>query len=100
MFILSIFISAIRSRVIYGLRCTAPHMSSAVDIAKTAKAAFEASQLIPSDQRIIALHAIKQALEAKKEDILSANKEDLQVHFLSRTFVNPAEILCLTRPHR
>ncbi len=57
-------------------------MSSAEDIAKAAKVAFEASQLIPSDQRISALHAIKRELEAKKEDILSANKEDLQVRFL------------------
>lgn len=63
-------------------------MSSAVDIAKTAKAAFEASQLIPSDQRVIALHAIKQALEAKKEDILSANKEDLQVGFFVKEFLS------------
>ena len=57
-------------------------MSSAKDIATAAKAAFEASQLIPPDQRVIALHVIKRELEAKKEDILSANKEDLQVGFV------------------
>lgn len=54
-------------------------MSSAEDIAKAAKAAFEASQLIPSEERIVALHAIKRELEAKKDEILAANREDLQV---------------------
>ncbi|KAF9446200.1 glutamate-5-semialdehyde dehydrogenase [Macrolepiota fuliginosa MF-IS2] len=53
-------------------------MSSAEEIAKAAKAAFEASQLIPSEERIVALHAIKRELEARKDEILTANKEDLQ----------------------
>ncbi|XP_006461782.1 hypothetical protein AGABI2DRAFT_222671 [Agaricus bisporus var. bisporus H97] len=53
-------------------------MSSAEEIAKAAKAAFEASQLVPSEERVAALHAIKRKLEAKKSSILDANREDLQ----------------------
>ncbi|RDB23445.1 ATP synthase subunit alpha, mitochondrial [Hypsizygus marmoreus] len=48
------------------------------DIAKAAKAAFESSQLVPSSERINALHAIRAELESKKDVILGANKEDLQ----------------------
>jgi glutamate-5-semialdehyde dehydrogenase len=48
-------------------------------IAKAAKTAFEASQLIPSSERINALHAIAKVLGTKKDAILAANKEDLQV---------------------
>jgi glutamate-5-semialdehyde dehydrogenase len=54
-------------------------MSSAEDIAKTAKAAFESSQLVPGEERVVALHAIRRALEARKDEILAANKKDLQV---------------------
>jgi glutamate-5-semialdehyde dehydrogenase len=53
--------------------------SSAELIAKTAKAAFEAAQLIPSSERIRALNAIKAALELAKSDILAANQVDLDV---------------------
>jgi glutamate-5-semialdehyde dehydrogenase len=52
---------------------------SAETIAKTAKAAFEAAQLIPSSERNCALHAIKAALESVKSEILAANKVDLNV---------------------
>jgi gamma-glutamyl phosphate reductase len=52
----------------------------ASDIAKAAKQAFEASQLIPSSERINALNAIKHQLHATKYEILAANREDLQVH--------------------
>lgn len=54
-------------------------MSSAVDIAKAAKSAFEASQLVPADERVEALHVIRQELESRKAEILAANSEDLQV---------------------
>ncbi|KAF9006014.1 gamma-glutamyl phosphate reductase [Cyathus striatus] len=47
------------------------------EIAEAAKAAFEASQLIPSSERITALHAIRDELAAHKDEILSANEEDL-----------------------
>jgi glutamate-5-semialdehyde dehydrogenase len=49
-------------------------------IAKTAKEAFEASQLVLSSERIKALKAIQQELEYAKEKILAANAEDLKVH--------------------
>lgn len=50
-----------------------------VEIAKAAKAAFEASQLIDSSERVQALHLIKGELEEHKDEILAANKEDLEV---------------------
>ena len=54
-------------------------MSDATSIAKAAKAAFEASQLIPSSQRVQALREIREELEAAKDAILAANKLDLEV---------------------
>ncbi|KAJ3481894.1 hypothetical protein NLI96_g7347 [Meripilus lineatus] len=51
--------------------------SPATAIAKAAKSAFEASQLIPSSERVKALHEIKQELENAKEEILEANRKDL-----------------------
>ncbi|KAF8623230.1 hypothetical protein AX15_006464 [Amanita polypyramis BW_CC] len=52
-------------------------MSGAVDIAKAAKAAFEASQLIPSEERVKALYTIHSELESRKAEILAANHDDL-----------------------
>ncbi|KAI0309155.1 gamma-glutamyl phosphate reductase, partial [Amylostereum chailletii] len=46
-------------------------------IAKDAKAAFEASQLVDGSERVRALHEIKAELDASKEAILAANKHDL-----------------------
>ncbi|KAI9448770.1 gamma-glutamyl phosphate reductase [Lactarius psammicola] len=46
-------------------------------VAKTARAAFEASQLIDSDERTRALHEIRKELEANKDSILHANSEDM-----------------------
>ena len=54
-------------------------MSDATSIAKAAKAAFEASQLIASSERIQALSEIRKELEAAKDAILAANKLDLEV---------------------
>ena len=54
-------------------------MSSAEDIAKAAKSAFEDSQLIPSAERVNALRHIRRALESNKAEILAANREDLKV---------------------
>jgi glutamate-5-semialdehyde dehydrogenase len=54
--------------------------STAQDIARAAKAAFEQSQLIPTSERIVALHEIRNELEAIKDRILSANKDDLEVN--------------------
>lgn len=53
---------------------------AATGIAKAAKAAFEASQLIASSERVRALHEIRDQLVSAKADILAANKRDLEVH--------------------
>ncbi|KAJ7210455.1 gamma-glutamyl phosphate reductase [Mycena pura] len=53
-------------------------MSSAEDIAKAAKSAFEDSQLISSAERVNALRHIRRALESNKAEILAANREDLK----------------------
>ncbi|KAI0279963.1 hypothetical protein BGY98DRAFT_966678, partial [Russula aff. rugulosa BPL654] len=52
---------------------------SAETIAQTAKAAFEASQLISTTERTRALHEIRKELEASKDSILRANGEDMAV---------------------
>lgn len=52
---------------------------AATHIAQAAKAAFEASQLIPPSERVKALHEIKKELENSKADILEANRKDLEV---------------------
>ena len=54
-------------------------MSSAEEIAKAAKSAFEKSQLVPGSERVSALHAIRRELEAHKDEILAANAEDVKV---------------------
>lgn len=53
--------------------------SDAERIAQAAKAAFEASQLIPSSQRVKALYEIRKELESSKAEILEANRKDLKV---------------------
>ena len=53
---------------------------SAETIAQTAKAAFEASQLISGTERTRALHEIRKELEANKDSILRVNGEDMMVH--------------------
>ncbi|KXN90708.1 putative gamma-glutamyl phosphate reductase [Leucoagaricus sp. SymC.cos] len=53
-------------------------MSNAEDIAKAAKAAFDESQLILAEKRVLALRQIKRELEAQKYDIMFANTEDLK----------------------
>ncbi|TBU46760.1 gamma-glutamyl phosphate reductase [Dichomitus squalens] len=53
-------------------------MSDATEIAKAAKTAFETSQLIPSSERVQALHEIRRELEAAKDEILAANRQDLE----------------------
>ena len=53
--------------------------NAAITIAQAAKAAFEASQLVPSSERVKALHEIRQELENAKAEILEANRKDLAV---------------------
>ena len=50
---------------------------SAESIAKEAKAAFEASQLIDASERGKALSFIKDELELRKDDIRRANEIDM-----------------------
>ena len=57
---------------------------SAEAIAQTAKAAFEASQLITAAERSRALLEIRKELEVNREAILRANGEDMAVRSLSR----------------
>ena len=53
--------------------------SSAHDIAKSAKSAFEESQLISAEEHVKALHEIRDTLATNKDEILKANQEDLAV---------------------
>lgn len=53
--------------------------TDAETIAKAAKQAFEASQLISAEERVRALHEIRKELESSKAAILEANKVDLEV---------------------
>jgi glutamate-5-semialdehyde dehydrogenase len=49
------------------------------EIARSVKAAFQVSQLLPSSERITALLAIQKQLVIRKSEILAANVEDLKV---------------------
>ncbi|EEB86769.1 hypothetical protein MPER_16152, partial [Moniliophthora perniciosa FA553] len=51
--------------------------STAHEIAKSAKAAFEESQLISAEERVKALLEIRNTLAASRAEILRANEEDL-----------------------
>ncbi|KAF7331413.1 Aldedh domain-containing protein [Mycena kentingensis (nom. inval.)] len=53
-------------------------MTSAEEIARAAKAAFEESQLVSAEERFNALQRIREALYASKDAILAANIEDLK----------------------
>jgi len=61
---------------------------SAENIAQTAKAAFETSQLVSATERTRALHEIRRELEANKDAILKANSEDMAVR--SPPLLSPA----------
>ncbi|WWC59433.1 glutamate-5-semialdehyde dehydrogenase [Kwoniella dejecticola CBS 10117] len=52
--------------------------NAAQSIAKAAREAFEQSQLVDVAQRDVALNAIRQVLEGKKDEVLKANKEDME----------------------
>ena len=58
--------------------------STAEHIAKTAKTAFEESQLVSSSERVRALNEIRRELEHSKAEILEANKRDLEVRVALR----------------
>jgi len=52
--------------------------SLAKQIAQQAKSAFEASQILESNDRLFALRALRTALELAKQDILQANDKDVE----------------------
>lgn len=56
---------------------TAP--ASAEEIAIAARRAFEASQLVDPSERNVALEAICLVLEQNKDQVLEANKRDMEV---------------------
>jgi gamma-glutamyl phosphate reductase len=66
-------------------------------IAKGAKAAFTASQLVSKEERVTALSAIRASLEELKDDVLAANTQDLDVCF-SR-YLRFVDLLRPTRQH-
>jgi len=53
--------------------------STAEVIARSAREAFEASQLIDVSERDVALKAIREILKTSKDEVLSANKQDMEV---------------------
>lgn len=68
--------------------------TDAETIAKAAKQAFEASQLISAEERVRALHEIRKELESSKTAILEANKVDLEVRLpLSTLFFYKSDLL-------
>lgn len=56
-------------------------MGDTESIARAAKLAFEASQLLPASERTNALRAITKELQANKSQILEANRKDMEVTF-------------------
>lgn len=56
---------------------------SAEQVARTAKESFDASQLLDSSERHLALVALKHALTESKDAILAANALDIQVRLSS-----------------
>lgn len=57
-------------------------LSGAEGIAIAARRAFESSQLVDPEERNVALEAIKEVLQEKKDEILIANKKDMDVSTL------------------
>ncbi len=55
--------------------------SNAGSIAHVARQAFEATQLIDPAERDTALGAIRSILEESRDDVLAANRRDMQVCF-------------------
>lgn len=53
--------------------------SDAEVIAREARRAFEASQLVDPAERNVALKAIREMLHDRKSEVLKANKKDMEV---------------------
>jgi len=58
--------------------------NAAEGIAKSAREAFEASQLVDVSERNIALQSIRKVLLERKDDVLVANKKDMEVSLISQ----------------
>lgn len=54
-------------------------MSTAEAIARLARTAYDASQLVDTNERVLALKAISAAISLHKVEILQANARDLEV---------------------
>lgn len=52
---------------------------SAESIAIAARRAFEASQLLDVSERNVALEAIRSKLEQARDEVLAANRKDMEV---------------------
>lgn len=74
--------------------------SPAEAVAKAAKTAYDASQLLDASERTKALVALKLALTEAKDEILAANALDLQVSRPGLDQLDPANHLCAFRGHR
>ena len=61
--------------------------NAAEGIARSAREAFEASQLVDVSERNIALSAIRRVLEEHKAEVLDANKKDMEVCFSPPSFL-------------
>ena len=72
-----------RAHHMSSLTGSSSEVNDAEHIARAAKAAFEASQLVPSSERVRALYEIRKELEVLKVEILEANKKDLEVRAVS-----------------
>ena len=72
------------STVIYTMAAPSASNSAAEGIAKAAREAFEASQLVDVSQRNVALQAIRQVLESNRDTVLAANKEDMEVGLFAK----------------
>lgn len=53
--------------------------NSAEQIARDARSAYEASQLVDSSERDVALFAIRDLLVERKQEVFDANQKDLDV---------------------
>jgi gamma-glutamyl phosphate reductase len=62
----------------------AEDLAKAVEIARDAKDAFNASQLLNSGERDAALTALNAELISKREEILKFNRMDLEVRLIVR----------------
>ncbi len=58
--------------------------SNAETIARAARSAFEESQLVDPSERNVALEAIRRVLEESRDEVLAANKRDMQVRMVHR----------------